>query len=338
MWGVHNDQPQLDLVGNGFISIGWFEMGDLAAIGNDKDAMKAKVALMYPDIKPGAIPGTAGTLLAFAYRMQVGDLVVYPYRPDSTLNFGRIESDYYYERDVSLHRNRREVTWLKTGVPRTEFSQTARWEVGAAITVFQVKHHTNEFLAYVRSGTATTTPPVIANPDEAVDVAAEAPSAERIEADTRDFVIATLMRELEGAQFEHFVAHLLEQMGYRTRVTQASGDGGVDIIAHRDALGLEPPIIKVQCKRTTGSMGGPDVQRLTGTLSPGGTELGLFVTLGSFSREAQHISRTRQDLRLINGTELVDLIFAHYNTFSPEYKRLLPIRSVYVVDRELEAP
>jgi len=108
---------------------------------------------------------------------------------------------------------------------------------------------------------------VIANPDEAVDVAAEAPSAERIEADTRDFVIATLMRELEGAQFEHFVAHLLEQMGYRTRVTQASGDGGVDIIAHRDALGLEPPIIKVQCKRTTGSMGGPDVQRLTGSSS-----------------------------------------------------------------------
>jgi len=152
MWGVHNDQPQLDLVGNGFISIGWFEMGDLAAIGNDKDATKAKVALMYPDIKPGAIPGTAGTLLAFAYRMQVGDLVVYPYRPDSTLNFGRIESDYYYERDVSLHRNRREVTWLKTGVPRTEFSQTARWEVGAAITVFQVKHHTNEFLAMCGAG------------------------------------------------------------------------------------------------------------------------------------------------------------------------------------------
>src|SRR3954471_20826207 len=58
--------------------------------------------------------------------------------------------------------------------------------------------------------------------------------------------------KLEGARFEHFVAHLLEAMDYRTQVTPASGDGGFDIIAHRDPLGLEPPIIKVQCKRTLG--------------------------------------------------------------------------------------
>src|SRR4051812_44602328 len=97
MWGVHNDQPQLDLVGNGFISIGWAEMGNLTAVGYDREAMKARVASAYPDIKPGAIRVTAGTLLAFAYRMQVGDMVVYPYRPDSTLNFGRIESDYFFD-------------------------------------------------------------------------------------------------------------------------------------------------------------------------------------------------------------------------------------------------
>lgn len=143
--------------------------------------------------------------------------------------------------------------------------------------------------------------------------------------------------KLEGVQFEHFVAHLLQAMGYRTRVTQASGDGGVDIVAHHDALALQPPIIKVQCKRTTSSMGGPDVQRLTGTLASGGNDLGLFVTLGSFSKDAQHIERSRQDIRLINGTELVGLVFAHYEQFSPEYKRLLPMRSVYVVESDLDA-
>jgi len=83
-------------------------------------------------------------------------------------------------------------------------------------------------------------------------------------------------------------------------------------------------------------MGGPDVQRLTGTLAPGGSEYGLFVTLGSYSKDAQHIERTRQDIRLINGRQLVDLIFSHYETFDPEYKRLLPMRSVYVVQRDLD--
>jgi hypothetical protein len=60
-------------------------MGDLSELGNDKDAMKAKVTKTYTDGKPGAVPGTAGTLLSFAYRMQVGDFVIYPHRPDSTL-------------------------------------------------------------------------------------------------------------------------------------------------------------------------------------------------------------------------------------------------------------
>lgn len=337
MWGVHNDQPQLDLVDNGFISIGWIDMGDLSAAGNDKDAMKARVAATYPDIKPGAIPGTAGTLLTFVYRMRVGDLVVYPHKPDSTLNFGRIVGSYTYEPSLPLHRNRRKVEWLQTGVPRTAFSEAARYEIGAAITIFQVKKHLDEFLQFLAGTQTIAPPPVTVDPEDAEEAATNAVSAERIENDTRDFVVNTLMRELEGADFERFMAHLLERMGYRTRVTPISGDGGVDIIAHRDALGLEPPIIKVQCKRTTHSIGGPDVQNLVGTLSAGGSELGLFVTLGSFSKDALHIERVRQNLRLINGRELVDLIFAHYESLDPQYKRMLPMRSVYVVRRELGA-
>ena len=99
-------------------------------------------------------------------------------------------------------------------------------------------------------------------------------------------------------------------------------------------LGLEPPIIKVQCKRTIGAIGQPDVQKLTGTLAPGGSELGLFVTLGGYTPEAKNVGRNRQDLRLVTGTELVDLIFEHYDDFDPEWKRLLPLGRVYVVDRE----
>lgn len=56
VWGIHNDHPDLDLIGNGFISVGWAEIGDLNAIGPDKDALKALVAQAYPNAKPGAIP------------------------------------------------------------------------------------------------------------------------------------------------------------------------------------------------------------------------------------------------------------------------------------------
>jgi restriction system protein len=103
-------------------------------------------------------------------------------------------------------------------VPRTTFSEPARFEVGSAITIFRVRRHLQEFLDYISGIPTITPPPVEIDPDVAEDVATDAVSAGRIEDDTRDFIVATLMRELEGAGFERFVAHLLQQMGYRTRV------------------------------------------------------------------------------------------------------------------------
>lgn len=338
MWGVHNDQPQLDLVEKGFIAVGWDELGDLTAIGDDKEQMQARVAQTFTDLKPGAVPHAAGVLLKFAFRMEVGDIVVYPHKPDSTLNFGRVSGDYYHATAADLYRNRRPVEWLKTGVPRTDFTASARNEVGSAITMFRVRRHAAEFHAFIEGSPAAPQPPdPSADPEAAAEAAADLPTADTIETDTRDFIIETLMHRLEGVDFEYFVAHLLEVMGYRVRVTAASGDGGYDIVAHRDPLGVEAPIIKVQCKRTTSSQGGPQVQQLTGTLSPGGGERGLFVTLGSYSKDAQHLERTRQDLRLINGNELVDLIFEHYEKMSHRYQQLLPLRSLYVVDRNADA-
>jgi restriction system protein len=323
------------LVANGFISVGWDQLGDLNKRGSNKEQMKIAVAMAYPEAKPGAVRVWAGILLRFTFEMQPGDLVIYPHRPDSTLNFGRIEGDYYWDTEAPLHRNRRPVTWLKTSVPRAQFTQSARYEVGSAVTLFRVKNHAQEFEAFL-SGSPLPTPETVSI-DEAAEQAEDEPNAERIQDYTRDFIVETLVKQIEGVRFEYFVAHLLEAMGYRTRVTEASGDGGFDVIAHRDPLGLEPPIIKVQCKRTLSSIGAPDVQKLTGTLAPGGSELGLFVTLGVYSKDAQHLGRTRQDLRLVNGNELVKLIFENYERFSPEWKRLLPMRSVYVVDREPEA-
>lgn len=82
VWGVHSDHPELDLIGNGFVGIGWDDVGDLTNIGSDKEALKRRIAEIRPDAKPGAIPVWAGVLLRFRFEMQVGDLVVYPYKPE----------------------------------------------------------------------------------------------------------------------------------------------------------------------------------------------------------------------------------------------------------------
>lgn len=123
-------------------------------------------------------------------------------------------------------------------------------------------------------------------------------------------------------------------MGYQARVTPFTADGGVDVVAHRDALGLEPPIIKVQCKHTSTSQSRPDIQRLIGTLAAG--EMALFVTLGGYSRDALDLERVRQDLRLFSGADIVRLALEHYDRLPQRWRSRLPLRTVYVVDRESE--
>jgi restriction system protein len=59
-------------------------------------------------------------------------------------------------------------------------------------------------------------------------------------------------------------------------------------------------------------------------------EFGLFVTLGTFTTQAKNFAKSRNNLRLIDGEELVQLIFDHYEQFDSRYKSLLPLRRVYV--------
>ena len=211
----------------------------------------------------------------------------------------------------------RAVRWLQR-IPRASFTQPALNEIGSALTLFRVTSHADEFLGALR-GEVTETADVDAISVERVSLQAQ-------EA-TEDFIIKRLKTSQTPYQFEHFIAYLLKCMGYFARVTQASGDGGVDIIAHRDELGLEPPIIKVPCKQILSTIGRPDVQKLFGAIER--EEKGLFVTLGSFSPDARTFEATKSNLRLIDGAALIELIYAHYAKFEPRYQVLLPLKQSY---------
>lgn len=152
LWGIHNDEfPASKLVAEGFVSIGWERVPDLATIGNDQDAIRAVLQSAYPDAKPGAIPIWAGVLRRFAFVMEVGDYVVAPDRDARAVNIGRVTGRYRYVGSDDAHPHRRDVEWMVTGLPRTSFSATALNEIGSAMTLFEVRSHTEEFLAALRN-------------------------------------------------------------------------------------------------------------------------------------------------------------------------------------------
>lgn len=323
LWGIHagrtGDADSLFLKKH-CIAIGWARMGDAATLKPDRESFKAKVAELYADAKPGAIPNYAGQFFRFVHEMKPGDLVVYPSKRDRLVYLGRIAGGYEYDpKTESTYPHRRKVEWLKS-VPRTHFTQGALYEIGSAMTLFAVKNYADEYRAALEGKVVAPAP--VAQ-DESV-----AAVAEDIEETTRDFVLKRLAQELKGHPFAEFVAHLLNAMGYRTRVSPEGPDGGIDIVAHKDELGFEPPIIKVQVKSSEGSIGDPMVSALYGKV--GAQEFGLLVTLGTFTSQAKNFAKSKSNLRLVDGDELVELIFHHYDQFDARYKGVLPLRRVYV--------
>ncbi len=320
IWGIHMRRDHaLAPIEQGYVAIGWHEMGDLSLIKPTRDAFKAAYERAYPDAGPGKVRTSAGVPYRFLVEMKPGDLVIFPSKPDRMVNIGVVDGPYVYDpRALFDCPHRRAVKWLKH-IPRADFSQAALNEIGSALTLFKVATNADEFLAALE-GEAF-------EPADIDEASAERVS-EQVEESTEDFIIKRLKTSQTPYQFEHFIAHLLKCMGYYSRVTQASGDGGVDIIAHRDELGFEPPIVKVQCKQILSTIGRPDVQKLFGAIER--EEKGLFVTLGSFSPDARTFEQTKHNLRLIDGAALIELIYEHYHQFEPRYQMLLPLKRSYI--------
>lgn len=291
-WGIHGgntgDADSIFLTKNR-IALGWSKTGDLSVLAGDREALKARIAEVYPDKKPAAVANNAGQRFRFVHEMKRGDLVAYPSKHDRRIHLGRVDGEYTYDPSMEpSYPHVREVKRLRT-VPRTDFTQGA--------------------LSRKR-------------------LIAEPISSEDIEETPRDFVLKRLAQELKGHPFADFIAHLLNTMGYRTRVSPEGADGGIDIVAHKDELGFEPPIIKVQVKSSEGSIGDPAVSALYGKV--GDREFGLLVTLGTFTAQAKGFARSKSNLRLIDGDDLVQLIFQHYDQLDSRYKGLLPLRRVFV--------
>ena len=70
------------------------------------------------------------------------------------------------------------------------------------------------------------------------------------------------------------------------------------------------------------------IQSLKGAMREG--DYGLFVTLSNYTKNAQKYLDSNPIIRGINGTELVDLILKYYRDLSDKYKKMIPLKMVYI--------
>lgn len=142
------------------------------------------------------------------------------------------------------------------------------------------------------------------------------------------------MQTCDPFEFQEMVADLLAAMGYHVAWVSPPGrDGGVDIIAFTDPLGAQGPRIKVQVKRTQTKIGIEGLRAFVATVMAG--DVGIFVCLAGFSKEAQEYARqeTRR-ITLIDVEEFVDLWVDHFDKLAEEAHQRLPLTPIYFISKK----
>ena len=142
--------------------------------------------------------------------------------------------------------------------------------------------------------------------------------------------ISTHLKNLAPYEFQNLVASLLEAMGYYVSWNAPPGkDGGVDIIAYTDALGTKPPRIKVQVKRRSDKIDADGARAFLALVNE--DDVGLYVALGGFTRDAQDFARNqeRRRITLIDLDRLLELWIEHYSRLSDSARKRLPLTPIH---------
>ncbi len=130
--------------------------------------------------------------------------------------------------------------------------------------------------------------------------------------------------------FQDLVGELIKAMGYHVAWIAPPGrDGGVDILALKDPFGTQTPRIKIQVKRQKQTIAVDGLRSFMAILSD--KDVGIFVSLGGFTKDAQLEARTQEQRRvtLIDLDKFFELWIEYYPHLSESAKQKLPIKPVY---------
>jgi len=306
-----------DFRNNGFVGIGWAEMGDLTRI-SDVDQLRHLVETEYQG-SPQSVGQATGMMWNFAKEFVDGDIVLAPDPSLGTVLIGRIIGPYEYKPswdDACRYLHRRAVKWLAEA-ERADVREPLKSSLGSMLTVFNVSKHAELV-------------------DELISVPPLSPSRPDIiwGPKLRDEIL-TRLRSMEPYKFEDFVAYVLGVMGFEADTTSRTRDGGVDIKGILHVGGaievefVEIPL-KVQVKRT-GSVGRNVITLLRGNLDLG--EIGAVFTTGRFRESARKEAEeaTRQNIFLVDGENLVDMVLGILEKYDDKHiKDLLGIQRLFV--------
>lgn len=116
------------------------------------------------------------------------------------------------------------------------------------------------------------------------------------------------LQQMDDYDFEHFVADLWERMGWKCKVSQASVDAGIDVVATKSNPYQQKKLIQAKRYGPNTTVGGPDIQQYASLKhQQPGVDSVVVVTTNSFTRAAEERAQ-ELNVKLVDGDALVSMI------------------------------
>lgn len=290
----------------------------------DREQIRAAYGQAHPSDSKGKVAAGVGQVYRFAHDMTTDSTVVM-YDPESRLyHLGVITGPCVAVCDMDGVTYTRDVKWGETA-PRDVLSPSSKNSLGGIQTIFAVS---DEVMADLMN--AAKDKSVVPSNDSAIDDNNATNDEETLAAtyDNGIELIKDRVNQLDWEDMERLVAGLLKAMGYCTRVMPKGPDGGRDVVASPDALGLESPRIVAEVKHRKGAMGAPAVRAFIGGLRAG--DRGLYVSTGGFTKEARYeAARANIPVRLLDMDAFVRHYVEIYDKTDDDTRSILPLTRIW---------
>ncbi|WEZ08871.1 restriction endonuclease [Priestia flexa] len=301
----------------GIASIGWPKLENPKQY-RTKDEMMAKANIVFVESKPNSRSSCVSQVWRFSREIKKGDRVITYFREKREYMVGTVLEPHFYDKSIGdpAYPNNIKVDWGEVTVARDLLSQAAKNSLGSVLTVFRVDEWGNEIDKLIEHPFSDPEPIDEAEEDEIIeDLVSKA-----------TVMIQDKVDKFDPWQMQELVGGLLRAMEYNVQVSPKGPDGGVDVLAYKDAFGFEKPIIKVQVKHRKSSASAPEIQQLLGANPIDANS--LFVSTGGFTSHAEAVAK-HNSVRLVDLEELVRLVVQWYEKMPNDTRALLPLQKMY---------
>lgn len=301
----------------GIVSIGW-DFGDADILCMIRNQIRSAHAGAHPTLNHGQVGQATSQVSKFALGITKESTVV-TYDPGLRLyRMGEVTGGYEAAEDMDGITYVRTVQW-NFGASRDLLSSSTKNSLGSLTTIFSL---TSEVIAELKKAAGVSAPP--SSSKEAVPVDDDGDEDEGVRYATFDDGIERIedrVLQLSWEEVEQLVAGLFRSMGYNAQITPKGPDGGGDVVASPDALGLESPRIIAEVKHRKGAMGATQIRSFIGGLRAG--DRGLYLGTGGFSKEARYeADRANVPMGLLDLDGLVRLYVDSYDKADEEIRSI----------------